>query len=161
MKIKSEEVEWAPKPNKVDLYMSSNCPQEDLVTSAFGIIWHGDKICLIEHMFRGMEIPGGHREKDEFVIETLEREIEEECGLGDLHEVQHIAYQKISLMGEKPAKYAYPYPVSYQCFYVAKAKTVLPFHPNLDSIKRIFLTIPELKQTPVYEKFKELFDLVL
>lgn len=55
-------------------------PPIDSVSSVHAIIFHSSKIVVIQNK-RGLDIPGGHVEKNETLDEALRREIKEEAEL--------------------------------------------------------------------------------
>ena len=49
------------------------------------------KFVLCKHKMRDtLEFPGGHREAEEFVVDTAERELKEETGAKDVHQIIEI-----------------------------------------------------------------------
>ena len=49
--------------------------------AAGGMVWKDDKVLLIKTSMRGWEFPGGVVEDGEAIIDGLQREIIEECGI--------------------------------------------------------------------------------
>ena len=68
---------------------------------------------------RGWDIPGGHLEVGEVPEEAMVREVREETGVF-VTAVRLFAHQRIRLDGERPTAYRYPFPESYQIFYLAR-----------------------------------------
>ena len=153
-------LDYALKPNTGHWFHLDALPNKELISSCFGIIKYKNKICLVKHVERGVEIPGGHIESGESVMDCFHREIKEEVGLVDLTAVKLLAAQEINIQVPKPEGYKYPYPKSYQVVFFAEANTCLEFSPSLDSCGRIFVDINELKTHDFYNNYKFLFDLV-
>lgn len=58
-----------------------NCPNESQLKFAVVIARMGNKWVLCKHKDRTtFEFPGGHREKDESIVEAAKRELQEETG---------------------------------------------------------------------------------
>jgi 8-oxo-dGTP pyrophosphatase MutT (NUDIX family) len=66
-------------------------------TAAFGIYIKNNAILLTNNQ-RGWDIPGGTREEDETIIETMQRELLEEVGLV-VTDYRLLGYLTISLLG--------------------------------------------------------------
>lgn len=158
IRFKGREVSYAPKPNLATWVKSSIMPPEDLISSCFGIIYYKDSVILIKHISRGLEIPGGHKEAGESVLNCFKREISEECGVSDLNNIKLIAHQEILVMAPKPDQYKYPYPKSYQCVFKATAQSLDIFSAQLDSTERFLIPKKELIKLPIYQQYKFLFD---
>ena len=112
------DVEWLPKPNTVTTVCSDTLPDISLITTAFVIAIHKGNILLAHIDGRGWSIPGGHMERGETPEEAARREIFEETG-AEVGELQLVGYHHMLCDGERPDKYYYPFPESYQVFYTA------------------------------------------
>jgi len=110
---------WLPKPNESQLVLSSQLPPLELVTTAFAIAFAGDCLLMANLTSRGWDLPGGHVEPGESLEEAVRREVFEEtkATMGPLY---LLGYQRLRLLGKKPASYRSPYPDAYQAFYWAR-----------------------------------------
>lgn len=97
-------------------YISNALPVNAIATTATGLIIWDNKIVLVEHKNRGWELPGGHIEDGESIIEALTRELHEEAGLTKISNIEMFGYneivnpdiEKINKATGKPyPKYAY------------------------------------------------------
>lgn len=105
-----EEVVWSETMRlHVSYYVTPDPPPKDLVTSARAIVVRGGEVLVCRNVDSVHALPGGRREPDETLEETLRREIAEETGwriaaprpLGVVH-LRHLL--------PKPPDYPYPYP---------------------------------------------------
>lgn len=92
-------------------------PSTDLLTSVHLFGFRGDELLMVL-LDRGWDIPGGHIERGETVEEALSREVSEEAGM-TLHAPRLFALNEILLECAQPAEWRYPYPLSYQAFFIA------------------------------------------
>lgn len=104
--IWSEDAKW-------EFYLSSTLPSTELCSAVFGIP-KTKKGFLLTKTKRGWELPGGHIEKNEKIIETLKREVTEEVGF-TIERALLYGYRKVitsKVLYSKEGE-PYPYPVSY------------------------------------------------
>lgn len=134
-------VPWMPSPNICE-FIPSNPLNVELVTSCFVFAFHEEKLLIIQHITRGLEVPGGHRESGESIEEAALRELDEE-GAVTLKNLRTVGHFKLSLLAEKPEGYKYPYPESAQAFFTADVDKIKDFTPNIDSLDRFFVTKEE------------------
>lgn len=121
-KVSKEIVSWAEGAMRLQLssYLTNHMPPLDYVTSVRGIVVNGDTV-LVVHYPNGLSIlPGGRREKDEEIEETLRRELLEETGW-EVGDIRLLGFQHYNHLTPKPAGYRYPYPDFLQLVYVTKA----------------------------------------
>ena len=102
----SEDSRW-------EFCLSSSLPDKELCTAVFGVPKVKDSI-LLTKTIRGWELPGGHIEKKEKIVDTLKREILEEVGFVVQRAVLY-GYRKIitSKIAYNKQGQPYPYPISY------------------------------------------------
>lgn len=97
-------------PLRVDAYLTSDEPPLDLVTSVRALILGADIVLVFwDHRSSPQLLPGGRREANESVLETLYREVLEEVGVEPLHPVP-LGVLRYHHLGPRPADYAFPYP---------------------------------------------------
>lgn len=93
--------------------LSSTLPDKDLCTAVFCLPKVKEGLLLTKTK-RGWELPGGHIEESENIVETLKRETLEEVGFSIQRAVLY-GYRKVitsKILYNKEGK-AYPYPTSY------------------------------------------------
>lgn len=101
-------------------------PPLTYVTSVRCIIFRGDEImCMGNEEGHRHILPGGRREPDETLMQTLHREIHEETGCV-ISEPVLLGYTHFHHLKPKPADYAYPYPDFVQLIYTAQARNYDP-----------------------------------
>lgn len=103
---------WS-KDSKWEFYLSSTLPGKKLCSAVFGIPKTRNGF-LLTKTSRGWELPGGHIEENEEIIDALKREVSEEVGL-NIERFIIYGYRKIitSKILYNKEKKSYPYPLSY------------------------------------------------
>jgi len=137
---------WLPQPNKISEVLTAKLPPIQQITTVFGLVMDKNYV-LVAHLYRGWDLPGGHIEKGENVLETLQREIWEETKV-TIKQPRLIGYQKIEVYAEKPDNYRYPYPESYQVHYMAEAEEIGEFTADEETKGRDFITYERARQLP-------------
>lgn len=161
-KIHEEEVNFAPKPNLATWYQTNQLPlDEENVATCFGFIKYQDHLVFVKHISRGEEMPGGHRESGESLMDCLKRELKEECGITELKNIKPVAIQEIKVSAPKPQNYNYTYPISYQVVFYAETTDLENFEPSLDSVGRVLIPIDNIKNHLFYKKYQYLVDAIL
>lgn len=97
------------------------------VSAVFLIGFVGDKIVAVKNE-RGWDIPGGHLEKDEELIDGLRRESEEEAGVSF---DDALPYAKLSL----------PHEERYMLFFTSNSCRLGEFVPKPDAFERDLLDV--------------------
>lgn len=103
---------WS-EDSKWEFYLSSTLPDKKLCSAVFGIPKTRNGF-LLTKTSRGWELPGGHIEENEKIIDALKREISEEVGFTTQRAVLY-GYRKIitsKVLYDKKQN-PYPYPISY------------------------------------------------
>lgn len=102
------------------------------VTSVRCIVLRGDEImCMGNAEGQRHILPGGRREPDETLMQTLHREIHEETGCM-LDDPMLLGYTHFRHLKPKPTDYAYPYPDFVQLIYTAQARNYDPTSRIID-----------------------------
>jgi 8-oxo-dGTP diphosphatase len=135
-----------PTPNECAFILSEALPPLELVTTVFAFAFDGTHL-LLAHLPRGWEVPGGHIEVGEVPEEALRREILEETGavVGPLHP---FAQQRIHLACPMPADYRYPYPDSYQLFFITDVLALGTPHPDSEALAAQCLAPDQARAIP-------------
>lgn len=125
--IEATRVDWdlpyLPKPNKVEVVMTSLVAPKDLTPTAFALPFLEDGRCVFaRNKRRGIEIPGGHVNRGETLEQAAIRETHEETGCL-IKRLVPIGFSRSQILGEIPDDYRaqtlYPYPFAFQQFYAA------------------------------------------
>lgn len=143
-------VSWLPQPHEVRIIASSRVPDSKLVTGVYVLIFDNDGNLLLGHRRneKVWDLVGGHVDAEDISLEmAVRREAYEEIGvrLRDLHAV---AFEEIILKGSKPEGYKYPFPKSYQVFYVARVERLDAMPVDEDTDQRAWFTPAALESVP-------------
>jgi 8-oxo-dGTP pyrophosphatase MutT (NUDIX family) len=151
------DVPWMPRPNRVRLILDEELPPSELTTTAFVLAFDGQRLLMTRLTDRGWDIPGGHIEAGESPEAAVRREVLEEtaCVLG---EARLLGYQQLSVLSEAPPNYRYPYPDSYQLFYVAQVSVAREFLPTDEAAEREFFDAAAAAQLPWVQTHRRLYD---
>jgi 8-oxo-dGTP diphosphatase len=130
-----ENISWLPQPNEGRVVLSSQLPPREMIATALVLAFDGGRLLQTKLAKRGWDIVGGHIEPGESPEEAARREAYEEAGarLGELH---LLGYQRLRLLGPRPASYSYSYPDSYQVFYWAHIESLDDFMPTEEASER-------------------------
>jgi predicted ATP-grasp superfamily ATP-dependent carboligase len=98
---------------KWEFCLSAYLPDKNLCSAVFGLPKKDQSIVLTE-THRGLELPGGHIEKNESIPDALKRELLEEAGFV-AQRFMPFGYRKITALKKTYDSNgnAYPYPISY------------------------------------------------
>lgn len=113
---------WDTIHLEVATYLSNKLPPIPYITSVRAIVFQGNKVLVVQDRDNHYHIvPGGRREADERLEETLQREVLEETGwvVKDVHPLGFVHFHHLTPC---PPDYVYPYPDFIQLLYVAAAE---------------------------------------
>lgn len=110
-------VGYLPPPNRVEVVLTDEVAPFELTRTAFMLPMFRDGSFLLAHnQRRGLEIPGGHVDPGETLLQAALRECDEEVGASVISVVP-LGYLKMISSGPTPKDWSYPHPISYQQFY--------------------------------------------
>lgn len=153
-------IPWLPVPNEMHLVADSIPPSTDLTTTAFAFAFDGDRLLLTNINGRGWSVPGGHIEPGETPEETVRREVAEEAG-ARLGPLRVLGYQLIRIAAPKPVGYRYPYPDSFQLFYLSTVSFLDPFRSTEEALARQLFSPAEAMTLPWVQRNRELYETAL
>jgi 8-oxo-dGTP diphosphatase len=126
----TRDVAYLPLPNRVEIVFTRREPDPKLTRTAFLIPLFDDRsVMLAQNTRRGLEIPGGHVDKGETLVEAAIREALEETGCV-VRDIVCVGHQRMTVEGDCPEGYQYPYPVSFQQFYAGRVERVTDYVEN-------------------------------
>lgn len=107
-------------------YVGSRQPPLKYVSSVRAIVFRDDAVLVVSGE-RGQFyiLPGGRREKQESMEETLRREVLEETGW-TLKELSILGFMHFHHLNPKKTDYPYPYPDFLWSVYIAQADKYIP-----------------------------------
>jgi 8-oxo-dGTP diphosphatase len=151
---------WLPLPNEVALFGGVNLPPANLITSVHVLAFDGEKLLMVEHETRGWDLPGGHVEAGETLMQSLARELLEEAG-AEVGEARVIGHWRCEVMAEKPENYNYPYPVSYLMLCLGDRVTLRDFEGRFETSNRDFFSPEKVRQLPWYSNNSAIYERAL
>ncbi len=77
-----------------EFFISATLPEDTVSSAVMGLPFYNGQIVLAQTK-RGWEIPGGHVEEGENILNCLSRELEEEIGAKDITGVRLFGFRKI------------------------------------------------------------------
>lgn len=107
-------------------YFSDEFPPEEYITSVRSLVFRDDCILVLTNRDERHIVPGGRREANESLEETLRREVLEESGWAIMHP-RLLAVIHLHHTSPKPPDYPYPYPDFFQLIYISDAGI---YHPE-------------------------------
>ena len=108
-------------PLHISAYLTADDPPSTHVTSVRGlIVGHESVLVIWDHNNSPQLLPGGRREPEETLHETLHREALEEAGVEVVDPVM-LGFLWYHHLAAKPADYVYPYPDFLQTVFCSRA----------------------------------------
>jgi ADP-ribose pyrophosphatase YjhB (NUDIX family) len=118
-----QDVRWGEQGElrlHVTTYLCDRLPPRELVTSARAVVLRNGCVLVVRDPVGVHILPGGRREPDETLEQTVHREVLEETGWA-VAVLGLLGVLRFRHRSPKPAGYAYPYPEFYQAVYRANA----------------------------------------
>lgn len=139
----SRDIKWLPLPNTIDIETSDILAPAHLTKTSFMIpLTRKGTVILANNRRRGLEFPGGHIDPGETATFAAVRETVEETGYRVSH-IRAIGYQVMRSTGEMPVGYKYPFPLSYQQFFVGEVMGFDPYEANDECLDPVEMTVFE------------------
>jgi ADP-ribose pyrophosphatase YjhB (NUDIX family) len=110
---------------RIIVYLGQEPPPLTYVTSVRGIVFRDGMVLVLRNRDALHIVPGGRRETDETLEETLRREVLEETGW-TLHAPTMLGFMHFHHLSPKPPDYPYPHPDFMQIVYMARAAVYQP-----------------------------------
>lgn len=155
-----QNISWLPQPNESCIVLSSQLPPREMISTALVLAFDKDRLLQTNLVARGWDIVGGHIEPGESPEEAARREAYEEAG-ARLKELHVLGYQRLRLLGPRPASYRYSYPDSYQAFYWAQIEALDEFIPTAEAQERALFAPDDARELPYVRKYRELYLVAL
>jgi 8-oxo-dGTP pyrophosphatase MutT (NUDIX family) len=151
---------WLPAPNEVRTVLCASLPPRELTSTALVLAFDRGQLLQTRLAARGWDIVGGHLEPGESPEAAARREAYEEAGarLGEMHV---LGYQRLRLLGSRPAWYRYAYPDSYQVFYWAQIDALDEFVATEEALERALFTPDAARGLPFVRTLGELYRVAL
>jgi 8-oxo-dGTP pyrophosphatase MutT (NUDIX family) len=145
-----ETIRWDDMRLRVTSYLCPELPPLELITSVRAVILKDSLVMVVRDPDSTHILPGGRREPDEELLETLMREVLEETGW-TINALQLLGIKHFHHLTAMPDQYRYPYPDFLQVIYCARAHNHLPEAQEIDGyeIETKFMPIEEALQLPL------------
>lgn len=124
--VAEETAVWVISTFQVTTYLCSQLPPLPYLTSVRCVVLRHNQVLIVQDPNGFHILPGGRREPNETVEETVEREVLEETGWR-LQSLVLIGFKHFHHLTPCPPGYAYPYPDFLQAVY---AGTAVSYHPT-------------------------------
>lgn len=136
-----EEIDWDPLRFRVTSYLCSELPPDDLITSVRALVCDTQRLLLVRDPESIHILPGGRRERNETLEQTLRREVLEETGW-EIDQVALLGITHFHHLTPKPPDYAYPYPDFLHVIYRAVPQRYLADARQIDGYELEATMIP-------------------
>jgi 8-oxo-dGTP pyrophosphatase MutT (NUDIX family) len=138
---------WLPQPNTIEVVSSDIMAPAHLTRTSFMIpLTRKGTVIMANNRRRGLEFPGGHVDPGETLTFAAVRETTEETGYRVSH-IKAIGYQMMISKGEMPPGYKYPFPLSFQQFFVGEVMGYEPYLANDECLDPVELSVFEALRT--------------
>ena len=158
--LSKHHVDFMPEPNEYHLVLDNILPPQSLITAALALIFDGNRFLMTYLNDRGWDIPGGHLEPGESPEMAVRREIYEETA-AHVRDLSLFAHEEFIIYGSVPVQYKYPYPTSYQVFYLGFVASLDPFVANRETRARKLLSPKEARATEWGNRAATLYEAAL
>lgn len=119
--IATETAVWGWMQLHIQTYLSDQPPPLDVVTSVRAVLFRQQEVLVVQEENDSYHIvPGGRREPDETIAETLRRELLEETGWS-IQQPRLFAFVHFHHLTPRPPNHRYPYPDFVQLVFIAQA----------------------------------------
>jgi 8-oxo-dGTP diphosphatase len=140
-----DDISYLSKPNKVIFYLDDDLSPAESTSTAFMVPLLADgSLVMANNRRRGLEFPGGHINLGETSCAAAHRECFEETGCWVSH-IRAVGYLEQTCEGNRPELYSYPWPVSYQQFYVADVMRCTPYVENDECLNPVVISPDAIK----------------
>lgn len=118
-----------------EFIVSKQIPPIELCTAVFCVTSYQRKLLLTSHLKRGWELPGGHLDEGEGLIQGATREVLEETG-AIIEKPVYFGYKKVTAVKPVPHLYRigefYPFPYSYVPYFYGDVSEILNINLSKD-----------------------------
>jgi 8-oxo-dGTP diphosphatase len=111
--------EWGESRITMTAFVSQTLPPEELITSVRGVLIRGGSVAVMHNPGGQHPVPGGRRDGDESLLDTLRREVMEEAGCV-IDEPKLLGFIHFRHVTPCPEGYPYPYPDFCQAVFAAR-----------------------------------------
>lgn len=114
------ETQWGAVRLSVAFHVCTDLPPDPLISAVRAVVFKAAKVMVVDDSIDTHIMPGGRREADETILQTLKREVMEECGW-TVRDPRLFGFLHFRHLTPKPEGYRYPYPAFLQILHVAEA----------------------------------------